>query len=336
VTARLLTATARLITAGRLVTFASRAMASPLRMSVASMRGPQDVRRASAAWDAAREEFEASEQAMSRFRDRSEITLLNRRSATDPPTRVSRRLSVALAACDRAHRITGGRFDPRVLWDLERLGDRGAAIGVRDDLDMSHRPPPGRIVESTPDGRVSLPEPVDLGGIGKGLALRWASSSIERHGVASFLLEAGGDLIARGESPDGGPWLVGIEDPRAVARPLAVLAVNDGAVATSSVRRRRWRSGDRTVHHLIDPRTGEPGGPGLVSVTVAGVDPAWSEIWSKALFLEGIAGIAALARQRGLAAWWVGEDGGLELTAAARARTIWAASDDRPGGMTFT
>ena len=65
----------------------------------------------------------------------------------------------------------------------------------------------------------------------------------------------------------------------------SMLAVNDGAVATSSVRRRQWQRGDRTVHHLIDPRTGEPGGPGLLSVTVAGPDPAWSEIWSTALYL---------------------------------------------------
>jgi thiamine biosynthesis lipoprotein len=313
-----------------MVTFASRAMASPLRLSVASTGRAQDIGRASAAWAAACDEFEASEQAMSRFRESSEITLLNRRSATDSPTFVSRRLSVALAACDRAQRVTGGRFDPRVLWDLERLGDRGVSIAVRHHLDMGRRPPPGRIVESTPEGRVSLPEPVDLGGIGKGLALRWASSSIERSGVASFLLEAGGDLVARGEPPDGGPWLVAIEDPRNMDEPLAVLAVHEGAVATSSVRRRQWRSGGRTVHHLIDPRTGEPGGSGLLAVTVAGHDPAWSEIWSKALFLEGNAGIAELARQRGLAAWWVGDDGGLEMTAAARARTIWTASDGRP------
>ena len=324
-----LTAVTRPMTAGRIVTFASRAMASPLRLSVASTGSSQDIGRASAAWGAACDEFDASEQAMSRFRESSEITLLNRRSATDPPAMVSRRLSGALAACDRAHRVTGGRFDPRVLWDLERLGDRGVSIAGRHHLDMGRRPPPGRIVESTPEGRVSLPEPVDLGGIGKGLALRWASSSIERCGVASFLLEAGGDLVARGEPPDGGPWLVAIEDPRTMAEPLAVLTVNDGAVATSSVRRRQWRSGDRTVHHLIDPRTGEPGGSGLLAVTVAGQDPAWSEIWSKALFLEGNAGIATLARRRGLAAWWVGEDGGLEMTAAARARTIWAASDGR-------
>ena len=94
------------------------------------------------------------------------------------------------------------------------------------------------------------------------------------------------------------------------------------------MRRRHWIAGDGPVHHLIDPRTGEPGGAGLLAVTVAGPDPAWSEVWSKTLFLEGRAGVAALARRRGLAAWWVADDGSLEMTAAARQQTIWTAGPD--------
>jgi thiamine biosynthesis lipoprotein len=79
------------------------------------------------------------------------------------------------------------------------------------------------------------------------------------------------------------------------------------------------------VHHLIDPGTGQPGGGGLLSVTVAGGDPAWAEVWSKALFLAGPAGIAGLARGRGLAAWWIDLEGGLAMTPAARQRTAWTA-----------
>jgi thiamine biosynthesis lipoprotein len=81
------------------------------------------------------------------------------------------------------------------------------------------------------------------------------------------------------------------------------------------------------VHHLIDPQTGEPGGDGLLSVTVAGPDPAWAEVWSKTLFLEGRRAIAALARRRGLAAWWIAVDGTIEMTPAGRARTLWAAGE---------
>lgn len=313
----------------RLLAFASRAMGSPLRLTIVVPASDWAANlRAAAAWTAVCDEFEASEAAMSRFRDTSEITLLNRRADQSIPTAVSPRLSRALTACDRAHRMTDGRFDPRVVLDLERLGDRGASISDADGVEIRRAAPGSRIVEHEATGRVRLLEPVDLGGIGKGLALRWAAASVRRSGFEAFLVEAGGDLVASGGPPDSGPWRIGIEDPAGGLDPLAVIVAGDTALATSSVRRRQWTVGDRIVHHLIDPRTGEPGGAGLQAVTVAGADPAWAEVWSKTLFLEGRTGIAALARRRGLAAWWVTEEGALEMTAAARVRTIWTVDEN--------
>ncbi len=96
-----------------------------------------------------------------------------------------------------------------------------------------------------------------------------------------------------------------------------------GALATSSVRLRSWVTDGRRVHHLIDPRTGEPADGGLRAVTVHGPDPAWAEVWSKTLFIEGRQHISSVARSRGLAAWWVADDGTLEMTPAARERTAW-------------
>jgi thiamine biosynthesis lipoprotein len=312
----------------RMLTFNARAMGSPLRLSLAPVDpGSGDYRSAIAAWDAVRAEFEASEQALSRFRDTSDVTVLNRAIGRSVPPSISWRLRRALIACDRANRVTDGRFDPRVLSDLERLGDRGAPLGsVAGEAMARHERPAGRIVEWSAAG-LRLPIAVDLGGIGKGLALRWAAAVVQKAGVTAFLLDAGGDLVTRGKAPDGEPWRIGVEDPRGGSEPLAVLRIADEAVATSSVRRRAWQSGERMVHHLIDPATGEPGGAGLLAVTVAGGDPAWAEIWSKSLFLEGRDGIAALARRRGLAAWWITEDGSLEMTAAARVRTSWMAAE---------
>jgi thiamine biosynthesis lipoprotein len=117
--------------------------------------------------------------------------------------------------------------------------------------------------------------------------------------------------------------MVGIEDPFEAEEP-AIVALRDAAICTSSVAVHRWRTADgRDVHHLLDPRTGEPGGPGLIAVTVSGPDPAWAEVWSKTLFLEGAARIGGRARAAGLAAWWVRDDGSLEMTPAARERTAW-------------
>lgn len=318
-----------------------RAMGSPLRLQVAAPADEGAVV-VEGAWQAVVDEFEAVEQALSRFRPSSEIHRL--RLAGGHADRASRRLVAALVAADRARRVTGGRFDPRVLTDLERLGSAPIAMPATAAplaWPGSARPDPmapllRRVGRSGP---IEVPLPVDFGGIGKGLALRWAARRAARVlGALPFLLDAGGDIVATGCPADHG-WRIGVEDPRPALggeaqgsdeSPAVVIELpRDGAaVATSSIRRARWTSPDGgAVHHLIDPRTGAPGGEGLLAVTVVGRDPAWAEVWSKSLFLVGRRGIAALARARGLAAWWVTVDGEVEMTPAARPLTIWVAGE---------
>ena len=262
---------------------------------------------------------------MSRFRETSELTAVNRRAGAVAIDRPSSRLRRAIMTSDRAWRVTGGRFDPRILVDLDRLGYRGAAL---DERAAEIRAVNGadRVVQRVGRRGIRVAHPIDLGGIGKGLALRWAAARLEQAGGRDFLVEAGGDLVAKGIDPDGKHWQVGIEDP-AGGQALAVVAVSDLAVATSSIRVNRWVIDGRVVHHLLDPRTGEPANDGLLAVTVAAADPAWAEVWSKALYLAGRSAIADEARSRGMAAWWVTDEGTLEMTPAARALTIWAASE---------
>ena len=322
--------------------FERRAMGSPLRLTVVDATpggGAARERLAERAWRLVSDEFEAAEQAMSRFRDSSDVTVVNRAAGTGVGVRVDPRLVRALVASDRAARLTDGLFDARVLADLERLGYAGTDLGRSVDRSADGRPV--RWLRADPRAAlVAVDAPVDLGGIGKGLALRWAWAALVReHGVGAVggvadsltrgaLLEAGGDIVAGGPAPDPGPWMVALDDPAGGEDPVAIVAVDRGAVTTSSIQVHHWRTADgRPVHHLVDPRTGEPGGEGLRAVTVAGSDPAWSEVWSKTLFLRGASGIAGEARRRGLAAWWVRTDGTLEMTAAARARTAWVAAE---------
>jgi thiamine biosynthesis lipoprotein len=244
-----------------------------------------------------------------------------------------------LAAIHRAGRLTGGRFDAVVLADLERLGEHGARLSPAAPPPEPSSDGPGTthpIVRLVPEGtpRASLvrppARPVDSGGIGKGLALRWAAEAGlgALPGGSGLLLDAGGDIVSAGVAPDDG-WRVAIEDPIAQeprAEPLVVVGLQRGAVATSSIRIRNWVGPDgRRVHHLLDPRTREPARTGLIAVTVASVDPAWSEVWSKALFLAGRDAIGEEARARGLAAWWVDDAGRLGLTPSARQCSVWLA-----------
>lgn len=320
--------------------FERRAMGSPLRLTV--IGAPPAA--AADAWRHVSDEFELAEEAMSRFRDSSDLTTVNRAAGSGRCSRVDWRLAEALVAADRAGRITGGLFDARVLVDLERLGYGGVRIDADAEAPRSRtaaanggdRRYPRRedrwLTVNTRTYEIALTRPVDLGGIGKGLALRWAWRNVARAGLVDgeggALLEAGGDLVAGGQAPQGGPWIISIEDPTGGDDPIATVTIREGALSTSSTLVNQWTAADgRTVHHLVDPRTGEPGGAGLLSVTVAGSDPAWTEVWSKCLFLCGRADISAIARGRGLAAWWVTDDGTVEMTAAARARTTWLAAE---------
>jgi thiamine biosynthesis lipoprotein len=242
---------------------------------------------------------------------------------------------VLLAAVREAHRAyqhTDGRFDPRVFGDLVRLGydrslpfDCGAV--TTDAVDVSRQP----LSRWTPRFRYGLrPQlhlgglPVDLGGIGKSLAVRWASEELQEH-FDDFLLDAGGDCYCEGTGPEPDGWRVGVEDPFGGELPLAVLALSDKGCATSSTKLRHWRAGDDNAHHLIDPTTGRPGGAGLVAVTVVDDDPTRAEVATKFLFLGGADGIARAAQDRRVAALWVEAGGEVAISPAMEPFVIWRA-----------
>ncbi len=244
----------------------------------------------------------------------------------------------ALVAARDAYVLTDGLFDPRVLQTLSALGyDKTlpfaqGSVSVPRAAAPTERATRRRGWKPRFDvGRAAVllgREPVDLGGIGKGLACRWAADRLRGAGRAA-LVEAGGDLQTLGGGPEGDGWRVGVEDPRGGSEPVAVLAVNDTACATSSTRIRRWRAGESDVHHLIDPRTDAPARSGLVAVTVIADDAATAEVWSKVLFVTGRGRIRARADDVGLAALWVDHDGVVGTSRAMKPHLVWSATPGR-------
>jgi thiamine biosynthesis lipoprotein len=286
--------------------------------------------------------FRRLEAACTRFQPTSPLMLAN----ADPSRwhEVPIECARAVEEAARAHRETNGVFDPRVLDALVDLGYDNSlvfeAAALNRDSGASMCTGPRTVRRLTPARRRWAPQVqhlgdrhhihldgarIDLGGIGKGLAVRWATHELTGAG-SSVMVEAGGDCQLMGAGPANSGWLVGIEDPHGGSDPLAVLALRDLGCATSSVRLRRWVVDGREVHHIIDPRTGMSGGHGLAAVTVIHPDVAWAEVWSKTLFLTGPERIEEVARRRELAAAWVQVDGTVRLTPGARARVVWAAA----------
>jgi thiamine biosynthesis lipoprotein len=142
-----------------------------------------------------------------------------------------------------------------------------------------------------------LPDPT---GVVKGWAVDEAAFFLIDAGASNFLVNGGGDIVARG-SPEPGssmPWRVGIQHPLERDKLAAVLEVRDGAVATSGT----YERGE----HVIDPHTGLPA-TDLVSLTVVGPSLTYADGFATAGFAMGLKG----------AAWLAGHDGydGFAITA---------------------
>jgi thiamine biosynthesis lipoprotein len=229
--------------------------------------------------------FERQDRRCSRFRDDSEITLVNRRAGR--PTRLSRDLAEVVALALQGASRSGGRFDPTVLEAVVAAGyDRDfdeVLAGARAALHPSR--PCGRWRDVALEHRVlRLPEGIglDLGGIAKGWAVDLAAEAALEAGLPWAVVNAGGDLRMVGSPPAG--IHVRIEDPQDPDAEVLRLVLSSGAVATSSVTRRAWGPG---LHHLIDPSTGAPASTGILQATVWAPTCAEAEVDAKDALLLG-------------------------------------------------
>lgn len=127
---------------------------------------------------------------------------------------------------------------------------------------------------------------VDPTGLVKGWSVEAAATVLIASGARNFAIDAGGDLLARGEPESGRRWRVGIQHPLRRDRVAAVLEVRDLAVATSGA----YERGD----HVIDARTGTAP-TDVLSVTVAGPSLAFADAYATAAFAMGADGIRWMA-----------------------------------------
>ncbi len=92
-------------------------------------------------------------------------------------------------------------------------------------------------------------------------------------------------------------------------------------MATSTKLRRSWTRGERTLHHLIDPRTGLPAETGVASVTVVAGEAWRAEVLAKAAFVAGLDDGRALVEEAGATGLLVTDDGAVvELAGLAAFR----------------
>lgn len=271
--------------------------------------------------------FSQTERSCSRFDPSSDLSKLNR--SPQLWHSISPWCFRAVLEAYQAYTSTDGLFDPRVLTDLVSLGYRESwtkgGPDPKAEYGGNHKARPSAwSPEFKGEDQVLVGEyPIDLGGIGKGLALRWAAEEISPE-QGNFLIEAGGDCICAGAGPTESGWNIGVENPFDQDNdPVMVLNLQNQAVCTSSTAVRSWWQNGKLRHHLIDPRTGQPGSEGLAAVTVISEDPAVAETWSKSLFLMGEKVIGKFSEGKGIPALWITDRGDVIENSLFNPYIIW-------------
>jgi len=275
----------------RLRTAAALRLGTIVRLTVAA----PDAARAEADIAAAFDRLATLEATLSAQREDSELNAINR-AAGDGPVTVSGDLFAAIRAGVDWFRRTGGCFDIAVgpliaLW--QSCGQEGRLPTSGEVASAKAACGAGRIEMDEGARTVRLPDSqmrLHLGGIGKGFCADAIADLLRRRGVQSGLVAMAGDIYAIGRRPDGRPWRVGVQDPRAPDDPsrcVTVLELVDRAVSTSGNYQRFVEIGGRRFSHIVDPRTGWPC-DSVPSVTVIGPDATSTDVLGTALSVMGL------------------------------------------------
>ncbi|HEY4450390.1 MAG TPA: FAD:protein FMN transferase [Solirubrobacteraceae bacterium] len=247
-------------------------------------------------------ELDAVDRACSRFRDDSELARVN--ASAGRVTAAGELFLDALALALRAAELTDGAVDPTVGRALELAGyDRDWSLldpPVDRDRNLPDAPLP-RAPGATPGrssdtgagppivtarvladwravaldralGTVRIPAGIklDLGATAKAWAADRGAAACAAAGDCGALVSLGGDVATCGQGPSGG-WRIHVTDDHRSepSAPGQTVSIASGGLATSSTAVRRWRHGARTMHHIIDPGTGEPAVSKWRTVSVA-------------------------------------------------------------------
>ena len=197
--------------------------------------------------DRVRGRVEAFDRAYSRFRSDSLVARLAEAPGTvDFPDDAAELFDLY----DLLDEVSEGAVTPLVGRSLEHLGYDSA---------YSLTAGPGRVVPERWADAVSregasvtttAPTVIDVGAAGKGYLIDLVAEVLVESGVDSFVIDASGDLVNRGE-----PLRVGLEHPFDPSKAIGVVTLGNESLCASGSNRRVWGEG---LHHILDGRTGRP------------------------------------------------------------------------------
>jgi thiamine biosynthesis lipoprotein len=153
----------------------------------------------------------------------------------------------------------------------------------------------GRLIKKYPGIKI------DFNAIAQGYSADLIGKILESKGIEDYLIDVGGEVLAKGTKPGNKMWKVGIEKPAENAddeRKLnAVVNLKNKALATSGNYRRFFVKDGRKYSHTIDPKTGFPVNHTVLSASVLAKDCITADAYATAFMVMGLEKIKIFLKQ---------------------------------------
>ncbi len=133
---------------------------------------------------------------------------------------------------------------------------------------------------------------IDFNAIAQGYAVDLLGDFFTSKGITRFLIDVGGEVLAKGTKPGMEFWKVGIEQPsehKNAPRTLnARVALKDMALVTSGNYRKYYEKDGVRYSHTINPKTGYPVKHTLLSATVMAKNTMEADAFATAFMVMGL------------------------------------------------
>jgi FAD:protein FMN transferase len=254
-------------------------------VNITALDSSQD--RAEAAIEKGYQEMDRLIPLFSRFEPSSPVSFLNREGyLKDAPPEVLQ----VLQASSHYSTISNGAFDITVLPILDLLEQSFASTGQPPSLEEIDRI--GALVgnhhlqitkSSLFFARSGMG--VTLDSIAKGFIVDRIMAVLREQGIRHGLINAGGDIAVLGGKGDNTPWRIAIKNPQHQSKPIDIITLHTGSVATSG-NYEVFFDQEKLYHHLISPRLTLPANENI-SVSVQASSVMEADALATAVFVMG-------------------------------------------------
>ena len=236
--------------------------------------------------------FHAIDMSVNLWVDSSIISKVNRNEAVTLDSIFIDNFNIA----QEAAQLSNGYFDPTIspivaAWGFSYKNGNNITPQLIDSLKQlvdyrNIRIENGKVIKENP--AIQL----DFNAIAQGYTSDLIAAFLESKGIKNYLVDTGGEIMSKGEKPDGNPWIVGIEKPaenwdseRILQTRIALR--NKGLVTSGSTRKYVERDG-RRYSHCINPKTGYPVQHQVLSVTVLAENSVWADALASICMVMGL------------------------------------------------